>query len=127
LATEHEKTVADELKSAGVSNVIIGHVRERDTYPSVFVVPTGGPAPSPFFGTDSTSYKQAAVQITIVGDPRDYQAASQVARDCYDAVDHTVPTGYTAFRPRSSAPLNLGVDEQDRPFFTVNVLCQIVE
>lgn len=129
MATDHAETVADLLKGAGISNVFIGYVRELadDLYPAVFVTAAGGIDASPFFGGGATSYKQAAVQITVLGRPRAYQQADTIARACYDAVDHVVPTGYTAIRPRQSGPMNMGVDEENRPDIRMNVLCQIVE
>lgn len=128
MATDHAKTVADLLIAEGVSNVFIGYVRElqADLYPAVFVVASGGIDPSPFFG-GATSYKQAAVQVTVIGRPRSYQAADALARTCYDALDHVVPSGYTAIRPRQSGPMNMGVDEENRPDIRLNFICQIVE
>ena len=126
MATDHAKTVYDLIVAAGVSNVRVGKVEDVDDYPAVFCLSTGGPKPAPLFG-NSRAYRQATVQVRVVGPRNDDEDVHQTARSVYDAIDHVQPTGYMSVEPQQSAPIFIQSRAQNRSDYSVNVMCKIFE
>ena len=92
---------------------------------AAFVTPYGGPQPQPFIG-GTTEQRFPQVQVLYRSGVDDYNGGEAKARAIRDALHHqsiTRATGgsYTDCRALQSAPLFLGIDEQRRTRWAINV------
>lgn len=89
---------------------------------AVFVMETGGPAPTPFMDGSTTAYRRIRVQIRVRGEPDSWAATRNRANTVWSAMQQTtsITGSYTRVTNDQSAPMYLGLDALQCPEFTVN-------
>lgn len=117
------QTLAGVLLTSG-TNLFAGQMRPDDTSPSdpsVFLLNTGGSAPSAYVNTGGLFFP--TVQVMIRGAPDALEAGENLSRAVFNALHWLIPTGYIAVRARESQPFALGFDESNRPMWVINLEC----
>lgn len=140
------RQLADTLNTAGVPavlkgpsvswaygrNVLVGPVRKATdagagAHPvpnrCIFVIGSGGVDDEPFNdGGGRTGIRRPSVQIRIRGGRGTYTEDKELADAVWQAADKRPPPGYQEARALASAPLFLGLDLEQHPEWTVNLL-----
>lgn len=109
-------------------NLFNGGVRPNDETPApcVFLLNTGGGAPSPYVSGSRRSMYFATVQVMVRGAVEDFEAGESLARGVLAELALLVPTGYVSIFARESAPTPIGYDDAGRPMWSLNFEVQYV-
>ena len=86
----------------------------------VFVATYGGPAPIPYLGNQADQ-RTFSVQVLVRGDPDTRDAALVLARQVWNRLHRSAPSGYIDCLCDQSGPVDLGMGNDDRPRFSINV------
>lgn len=103
-------------------NLILGPpVGEDSNSPgvAVFVLDSGGSLDAPFIG-GGKSHQIRSVQILVRGNRRDYAGAMTMAKAVRASLHYATVTGYYACTCRDASPIYAGLDDYERPNFSLN-------
>lgn len=104
-------------------NIYQGPVREIGalvTSTAVFVLQTGGPAPTPYLGTQ-TDVRESGLQVRIRSDVANgYNAAVELAQTVLAALQRKTATGRVTCFVSESEPTYLGQDDYSNFEFSLN-------
>lgn len=123
------RDVVAHLAAAGLglvegSNLFVGEGLEVDG-PAVFVIPSGGPPPSPYLGTGK-SFAEALIRIQVKGTPDDPAGGMNLGISILQALHLAELPGYVATRAQMALPMYLGADDAGAGRWACNVECQWV-
>lgn len=107
------------------TNIFVGQLRPDDTSPSlsVFLLNSGGPAPTPYINGGGHAVFEPTVQVIIRGIPDSMQAGAAVARAVFGFLYLSTIPGFIAIKARESQPFYLGFDDSNRPVWVINFEC----
>jgi hypothetical protein len=122
--------VATALQTAGKgtlgSTIFIGLEAPSDSLvpiSCIFVVGTGGPPPDDFLGdTSKRGIKHHRVQVLVRGARNDFQAGAAAALGALEALNLATVSGVLKCGVEQSEPAFLGLNDQEQPRWTINVM-----
>lgn len=92
---------------------------------AVFVTPTGGFDDIPYAdGGLRGKQERPTFQIIVRGEPRDYDAAEDLAVAVHAGIDKFPPPGYFELRALATQPSFRRYDDEGRPEFVINALAR---
>jgi len=116
--------VANYLENQGIgtvnTDIFIGHIRPASQHVpvnSIFVQNTGGRPPQRFLRT-KTEIRYPSVQVLVRWSS--YEAGQAKAEAIYDALESASISGYLDIVADQSAPLYLGLDENNNYGWSLN-------
>jgi len=116
--------VANYLENQGIgtvsTDIFIGHIRPASQYVpvnSIFVQNTGGYPPQRFLQT-VTELRRPSVQVLVRWSS--YEAGQAKAEAIYDALESASISGYLDIVADQSAPIFLGLDENNNYGWSLN-------
>lgn len=111
------------LGTLGVDVFAVAEMPQSDTIPAkaTFVQVYGGREPEDYLGQAPSGLRFPKVQVTVRADPHDLETAQKVARDAWDALHRVTLAGYLSCRCLQSAPIYLGLNDQQQPRFAINL------
>lgn len=119
--------VGAALQTAGVgvvgTTIFVGPAHPDGTgipVAALFVLPSGGVAPSPYLGT-GTDWHEPSLQVYVRSAVNDYAGGLAKARAVVAALQRATPTGCTLCLVGQTEPVYLGRDGQGSHEFVVNV------
>lgn len=126
-STAPEVVIADRLNGqyslVSGTNLFSGPERMVGTgIPSaaVFCAPYGGLPPVPYLG-NTADVRSFSVQVLVRGDPDTRDTTLTLARQIWNRLQRFAPTGYIDCLCNQSAPVDLGMANDDRPRFSINL------
>ena len=90
---------------------------------AVFCAPYGGGIPVPYIG-NTADVRSFSVQVLVRGDPDKRDAALTMARQVWERLQRFIPSGYVSCLCDQSDPVDMGMGNDDRPRFSINLSLQ---
>lgn len=122
--------VASYLASVGAlglvaaSNLFTGdEIPAAATVPGVYVESSGGPPPSPYFGTGGSDHI-FQVSILVRGERDKKPEGFTLARAVSDALQKATISPFYSVLLRDAQPVYLGRDDHDAPGWSIGLECR---